>query len=46
MDTTAFIILSGWRGSNPWPSAWEADALPLSYTRISVFAITKITIFR
>ena len=25
--------LSGWRGSNSWPSAWEADALPLSYTR-------------
>jgi integrase len=25
--------LSGRRGSNPRPSAWEADALPLSYSR-------------
>ena len=25
---------SGKRGSNPRPSAWEADALPLSYSRI------------
>jgi hypothetical protein len=24
---------SGKRGSNPRPSAWEADALPLSYSR-------------
>src|SRR4030042_728024 len=24
---------SGRRGSNPRPSAWEADALPLSYSR-------------
>src|SRR5690606_9225761 len=25
--------ISGRRGSNPQPSAWEADALPLSYCR-------------
>ena len=25
---------SGWRDLNPRPSAWEADALPLSYTRM------------
>ena len=29
---TAFY-LSGKRDSNPRPSAWEADALPLSYSR-------------
>ncbi len=27
---------SGKRGSNPRPSAWEADALPLSYSRKSL----------
>ena len=27
---------SGKRGSNPRPSAWEADALPLSYFRMSL----------
>src|SRR5262245_47820499 len=26
---------SGRRGLNPRPSAWEADALPLSYTRFA-----------
>ena len=26
--------MSGKRGSNPRPSAWEADALPLSYSRL------------
>ena len=26
---------SGRRDSDPRPSAWEADALPLSYSRIS-----------
>ena len=26
---------SGKRDSNPRPSAWEADALPLSYSRMS-----------
>jgi len=26
-------IWSGRRGSNPQPPAWEADALPLSYSR-------------
>ena len=41
-----FVLWSGWRGSNPWPSAWEADALPLSYTRISVLATTKIVNFQ
>ena len=27
--------VSGRRDSNPRPSAWEADALPLSYSRVS-----------
>jgi hypothetical protein len=27
--------VSGRRDSNPRPSAWEADALPLSYSRMS-----------
>jgi hypothetical protein len=27
--------VSGKRDSNPRPSAWEADALPLSYSRMS-----------
>ena len=27
---------SGERGSNPRPSAWQAEALPLSYLRISI----------
>ena len=30
---TALFYLSGKRDSNPRPSAWEADALPLSYSR-------------
>ena len=30
----SLIIKSGKRGSNPRPSAWEADALPLSYSRL------------
>jgi hypothetical protein len=30
-------IWSGRRGSNPRPSAWEADALPLSYSRSSTY---------
>jgi hypothetical protein len=29
----SLIIMSGKRDSNPRPSAWEADALPLSYSR-------------
>lgn len=33
---TYHIAWSGKRGSNPRPSAWEADALPLSYCRIAV----------
>ncbi len=32
---TPSLSLSGKRGSNPRPSAWEADALPLSYSRFS-----------
>ncbi len=32
---------SGKRGSNPRPSAWEADALPLSYYR-SIVSIANI----
>ena len=31
--TSGPFDLSGRRGSNPRPSAWEADALPLSYSR-------------
>ena len=27
--------VSGRRDSDPRPSAWEADALPLSYSRVS-----------
>ena len=30
---------SGRRDSNPRPSAWEADALPLSYTRIGSYYV-------
>jgi hypothetical protein len=30
---------SGKRDSNPRPSAWKADALPLSYSRASVLAL-------
>jgi hypothetical protein len=34
--------VSGRRDSNPRPSAWEADALPLSYSRVSaVMAISS-----
>jgi hypothetical protein len=33
--------LSGKRDSNPRPSAWEADALPLSYSR-KFLSLTKI----
>ena len=29
-------VWSGKRGSNPRPSAWEADALPLSYSRSGI----------
>ena len=28
-----FDLMSGKRGSNPRPLAWEANALPLSYSR-------------
>ncbi len=31
-----FESKSGRRGSNPRPSAWKADALPLSYSRIAI----------
>ncbi len=37
-----FTKLSGRRGSNPRPSAWEADALPLSYSRISEYKYTPL----
>ena len=33
------IILSGQRGSNPRPSRWQRDALPLSYTRLILVII-------
>src|SRR2546427_5656188 len=32
---------SGKRDSNPRPSAWKADALPLSYSRSSCFTTTR-----
>jgi hypothetical protein len=35
--------LSGKRDSNPRPSAWEADALPLSYSRLYfIFSLSYI----
>src|SRR5579884_138521 len=36
-------LWSGRRGSNPQPPAWEADALPLSYSRTST-TITRQSI--
>ena len=33
--TCVLLETSGKRGSNPRPSAWEANALPLSYCRIT-----------
>ena len=35
------IIWSGKRDSNPRPSAWEADTLPLSYSRIWICIFAK-----
>src|SRR5262245_36490714 len=32
---------SGRRGSNPQLSAWEADTLPLSYSRSDLFKLSK-----
>src|SRR5262249_41086808 len=32
---------SGRRGSNPQPLAWEANALPLSYSRSDLFDLSK-----
>gem|GEM_PF-2567119 len=31
--------MSGKWGSNPRPSAWEADALPLSYSRLNLIVL-------
>ena len=36
-----WIVWSGRRGSNPRPSAWKADALPLSYSRTNKTRNTK-----
>src|SRR6185295_19486472 len=33
------LMKSGRRASNPRPSAWEANALPLSYARKSLFQL-------
>ncbi len=33
---------SGRRDLNPRPSAWQADALPLSYARASVFIVSRV----
>ena len=35
-------LLSGKRGSNPRPLAWEANALPLSYSRLLSGKVIKI----
>ncbi len=35
---------SGKRDSNPRPSAWKADALPLSYSRIKYYNFFKAKI--
>ena len=43
----AVTEVSGRRDSNPRPSAWEADALPLSYSRVSdVMAIGADVLWR
>jgi hypothetical protein len=36
---------SGKRDSNPRPSAWKADALPLSYSRILQFKISNCKLY-
>ena len=36
-NKSSIILWSGQRGSNPRPSRWQRDALPLSYTRNSIF---------
>ncbi len=41
-DFNKSFVLSGKRDSNPRPSAWEADALPLSYSRDFFKSLTKI----
>ena len=38
-SVTLLFSVSGKRGSNPRPSAWEADALPLSYSRLCLATI-------
>ena len=38
-----FYYWSGRWGSNPRPSAWEADALPLSYARSLSDSVTNYT---
>ena len=40
-DLTLRFYWSGKRDSNPRPSAWEADTLPLSYSRESSMIIFK-----
>ena len=37
--------VSGKRDSNPRPSAWEADALPLSYSRMSAVMAIGVKVF-
>ena len=36
--------MSGKRGSNPRPSAWEADALPTELLPQVLFAMSKVVI--
>ncbi len=42
---TPLLTVSEKRGSNPRPSAWEADALPLSYSR-KMFTGSNLTHFQ
>src|SRR5260370_20803344 len=39
---TFWKLWSGRRGSNPQPPAWEADALPLSYSRSASRVYRKV----
>jgi hypothetical protein len=34
--TSHFLNESGRRDSNPWPSPWQGDVLPLNYARMKV----------
>ncbi len=41
-----WLCKAGWSGkrdSNPQPSAWEADALPLRHSRVPIIITTSVT---